>query len=309
MDQWHQFWPAWTRPIQVAIAALAVAALGFLPALDSSAELPAADKAPRPYVERFAPTSDFLIMGDNWIVGRPNFTGCAPWAIQEIRAENIGGPGDRSKSHWRSDARVIRERPIGDSDYRGNPLGLDEARHPQGVARGHLVNAASQSQCQAAIDATHNAANAVLQDQAFNAQSWERAEQRGRDLATLAAKLGVKARIIEAEIVLFVLEKPADLKTHAWVGTFNAVGENCLWYPSHLAKSLYVTWGKRRWVETYVFENSATVAGDAIEKHLTSVDVIEFQSNLNLWPGIEDEDELESFDGPPPSLASLQQSP
>lgn len=262
---------------------------------------------PRLSLNMLAPDAHYWRLG-SFIVGVPDFTGTPRWALQELRIENLHGPGDRAQSRWRADVRSLGERTIGDSDYKSNPLGLDLVAHPQGVARGHLVCAADQSQTQEATDDTHHMSNCVPQDQAFNAQSWERLEERGRDLIMLAAKMNVKARVFEVTLPLFLLEKPDDLTTHAWVGTFNAIGRNCVWYPSHIAKSYLVIWADRTWIETYVMANSATVAGDDIREHLTTVDAVEFASNLDLWQGLADEleDDLEASTDKPPTLEELE---
>jgi DNA/RNA endonuclease G (NUC1) len=265
----------------------------------------AAGARPAPVtIATLAPDSNTWHMGD-FLIGAPDFTGNPRYTIQELKYENLVGPGDRAKSHWMRDPRALRERPIGDADYKNNPLAEDLVAHPQGIARFHFVCAADQSQTQEATDDTHHMSNCTPADQMMNAQSWERSEKRGRDLILLAHKLKLKVRVFEITVPLYVLTKPEDAH-HAWVGTFNAIGKNCVWYPSHFGKTYYVIWSDRTWMETYVFENSSSVAGDNILAHLSSLDVIEFQTNLNFCPKVPNEDELEAGTEAPPTLDELE---
>jgi DNA/RNA endonuclease G (NUC1) len=220
-------------------------------------------------LEDFAPTADFVVLHRGQIVGRPDFTGLPTWALEEVAVDDLDGPGDRNKSHWHKDPSTLPERPIGDDDY------LHSER-----SKGHLNAAGCHTATQDAIDATHSYFNCVPQEQAMNAQVWERTEQRKRDLRANGAK--VRSTTVR------VFQLKAAGKTAGgcplWSIDIIAQGPHQAWRPTHLATSIRAQRNGHVWLENYLIPNTADVAGDDIKDHRVTCDEIERLTNLNLWP-------------------------
>jgi DNA/RNA endonuclease G (NUC1) len=222
-----------------------------------------------------APTADFIALHPGVLVGRPDFTGLAPWALEEVTARDVGGPGDRNRSHWHRDDSALDERPIGQVDYLNS-----------GMSRGHLNAAANHTRTQAAVDATHSYANCIPQEQSVNAGAWERTEARKRELA----KQGAKVRSVTVPIFKLQPAVVADAGCPLWSLKVSAQGPHQVWRPTHLATSIRAELDGRVTLENYLIANSADAqvriirAGDDIEAHRVTCDEIERLTNLNLWP-------------------------
>jgi len=215
-----------------------------------------------------APDSAFVVRG-KVLLGTADFTGLARYCVADTLKENLDGPGDRSKSSWKSDPSVLPERPIGNADYLHSEM-----------AKGHRSPASDNSQSQTAMDWSHSLLNAGPQNQPMNNGVWKEIEKRRQKMARAGAA------VRSTTILIFELQPAGKTKDGCPLSslTVTAQGKNQLWQPTHFATSVRFTVGDRTWYETYLVPNTADVADDDPKKYLVAIDVVEFDCNLNLWP-------------------------
>jgi len=179
------------------------------------------------------------------------------WVAYELTTDELKGGEDRDNFSFDADPS-IKNNSASLADYKGS-----------GYDRGHLAPAADMKWSSSAMSDCFLLSNISPQKHSFNAGIWEKLENRFRGWA-------------KREGAIFIVTGPLLKQSPT-----EKIGKNNVWVPESFYK-VALSYKKNQWhVASFILDQQAN--GKDLQPYFVSVDEVERQSGLDLFPEMPDE--------------------